>query len=89
MKWFRSILIQHIKSLGKNCSTAQKNELLEKCRKLEARITTYKHRLASIVKVEDDIQWLPWDGNVDIFDSDTSDVMADESPDGWFAPEKE
>lgn len=89
MKWFRSILIQHVKSLGKNCSTAQKNELLEKCRKLEARITTYEHRLASIIKVEDDIQWLPWDGNIDIFDSDTSDIMADESPDGWFAPEKE
>ena len=55
MTFVRSLLQQHVKLLGKQCSMAQQNELLERRQKLEARITMYEHRISVIVKSDDDI----------------------------------
>ena len=88
MTFVRSLLQQHVKSLGKQCSMAQQNELLERCRKLEVRITVYEHRISVIVKSDDDINWTQ-DGHMGSIDMEMPDELSDISPDGWFTPETE
>src|ERR1700683_3084659 len=43
------LLQRHVTSLGSTYSVAQKNDLLDRRRKLEARITTYEHRISLII----------------------------------------
>ena len=88
MTFVRSLLQQHVKSLGKQCSMAQQNELLERHQKLEARITAYEHRISIIVKSDDDINWTQ-DGHMESIDMEMLDELSDISPDGWFTPETE
>ena len=81
MTFVRSLLQQHVKSLGKQCSKAQQNELLKRRWKLEARITMYEHRISVIVKSDDDIIWTQ-DGHMDSIDMEMPDELSDISPDG-------
>ena len=79
-------------SLGSSCSVPQKNELLDRRRKMEARITAYEHRISIIIKLDDDVQWFAEDGKTPDMDSqpdEASDDLLDVYPDGWFTPEKE
>ena len=86
------LLQRHVTSLGSKWSIAQKNELLERRRKLEARITTYEHRISDIIKSDDDTQWSVQDGTIPDLDpqpGDASDDLIELLPDGWFTPERE
>ena len=86
------LLQRHVTSLGSKWSTAQKNEVLERRQKLEARITTYEHRISDIMKSDDDTQWSVQDGNIPDLDPqprDASDDLIELLPDGWFTPERE
>jgi hypothetical protein len=70
----------------------QRNELLDRRRKLEARITAYEHRISVIIKPDDDTQWSVQDGKIaDIFPQwkQVSDDLLELDPDGWFTPEQE
>jgi len=78
--------------MGRTHSTAQKNDLLERRRKLEARITTYEQRISYIIKLDDDVQWSQQAGKAPDSDpplGDISDDEIDDYPDGWYTPEKE
>ena len=78
--------------MGRNRSTAQKNDLLDRRRKMEARISTYEQRISYIIKLDENVRWSTQAGKRpddtaeigDISDDDTEDY-----PDGWFTPEKE
>lgn len=78
--------------MGRNCSTAQKTDLLDRRRKLEARISSYEQRISYIIKLDDDVQWSSRSGKLPDLDpqpGETSDDFLDEYPEGWFTPEKE
>lgn len=82
----------HVASLGSMCSVAQKNELLDRRRKLEARITAYENRISVIMKLDDEAQWSIPDGNILCIDpqvAQSSDDLAELYPDEWLVPEKE
>jgi hypothetical protein len=86
------LLQRHVTSLGSTCTVAQKNELLDRRRKLEARISAYENRMSVIMKLDDDTQWSIQDGNILDMDpqgAELSDDLAELYPDGWFTPEKE
>ena len=86
------LLQRHVTSLGSTYSVAQKNDLLDRRRKLEARITTYEHRISVIIKLDDDTQWSTQDGKIPDMDpqpGDASDDLLELYPDGWFTPERE
>ena len=74
-------------SLGSACSVAQRHELLERRRKLEAWITAYEQRMAVIIKPDDDVKWSVQDLQVLDCDPEGSDDALEFDPDGWFAPE--
>ena len=79
-------------SLSTGCSVAQKNDLLDRRRKLEARISSYEQRISVIMKLNDDTLWSAEVGNGWEIDSDwedSSDDVLARYPDGWFAPERE
>ena len=79
-------------SLGSTYSVAQKNDLLDRRRKLEARITTYEHQISVIIKLDNNTQWSAQDGKVPDLDpqpEDTSDDFVEPYLDGWFTLEKE
>ena len=79
-------------SLSTGCSVAQKNDLLDRRRKLEARISAYEDRISVIMKLDDDTLWSTEIGKRREIDSDGEDASDDvlaRSPDGWFTPEKE
>ena len=88
----RISLQRHVLSLGRTCSTAQKTDLLDRRRKLEARISCYEQHIACIIKLDDDVEWsrqsekLP---ALDLQEGETSDDLLDEYPEGWFTPEHE
>jgi hypothetical protein len=89
---FRMLLQRHVTSLGTTYSIAQKNDLLDRRRKLEARITTYEHRISVIIKLDDDTRWSTQDGKVADIDpqpGDASDDLSELYPEGWFTPERE
>ena len=84
------LLTAHVKSLGRMYSIAQKNDLMERRRKLEARITNYEHRMSLIMKLDDDTMWSKRQGKDSDVDPDIGDLPYDLSelyPDGWFTPE--
>src|ERR1700691_1920403 len=86
------LLQRHVTSLGSTYSVAQKNDLLDRRRKLEARITTYEHLISVIIKLDDDTQWSTQDGKIPDMDpqpGEASDDLLELYPDGWFTPERE
>jgi len=86
------LLQRHVVSLGSTCSVAQKNELLDRRRKLEARITSYEQRISVIMKLDDDTRWSTQDGkssDIDLHPDGVSDDILDLDPEGWFTPENE
>src|SRR5882757_7089328 len=88
----RMLLQHYVTSLDSTPSVAQKNELLDRRRKLEARITAYEHRISIIIKLDDDVQWRIQDGKIpdmDLQPGEALDDIFDLYPDGWFTPEKE
>jgi hypothetical protein len=84
---FRLLLQHHVTSLGSTCSVAQKNELLDQRRKLEARITAYENRMSVIIKPDDDTRWSGQDGQIAESHSEASDDIMELYPDGLFTPE--
>ena len=86
------LLQRHVTSLGSTYLVAQKNDLLDRRRKLEARITTYEHRISVIIKLDDDTQWSTQDGKIPDMDpqpGEASDGLLELYTDGWFTPERE
>ena len=86
----RLLLRRHVGSLGSGCTVAQKNDLLDRRRKLEARISAYEHRISVLMKLDDDAMWSTQDGKCsDIYSDqeDSSDDILEHFPDGWFTPE--
>jgi hypothetical protein len=86
------LLQRHVTSLGSTCSVAQKNELLDWRRKLEARITTYEHRISEIMKLDDNTQWATEDGHIADVDYQTGEASDDPlelDANGSFTPERE
>ena len=81
------LLQRHVTSLGSTCSVAQKNELLDRRHKLEARITTYKNRISVIIKLDDDTQWSISD--IDPHVAESSDDLLEHDSDEWLIPERE
>jgi hypothetical protein len=86
------LLQHHVVSLGSTCSVAQKNELLDRRRKLEARITAYENQILVIMKLDDDTQWSIQEGNIadiDLQVAESSDDLAEDYANEWLVPEKE
>ena len=86
------LLQRHVVTLGSTYSVAQKNDLLDRRRKLEARITAYEHRISVIIKLDDDTQWSTQDGKIPDMDpqpAEASDDLLELYPDGWFTPKRE
>ena len=84
----RALLKGYMKSLGCTYSVTQKNDLLDRQRKLEARITTYAHRISLIMKLDDNALWSIQGRKEPDGDSDLGDTLYDPLelyPDGWFA----
>src|SRR6267154_1623529 len=89
---FRMLLQRYVGSLGNACSIAQKNELLDRRHKLEARITSYEQRMSVIMKLDDDTVWSTQDDkspDVDPQPDDEPGDVLDFHPEGWFTPERE
>jgi hypothetical protein len=89
---FRMLLRRHVASLSTGCSVAQKNDLLDRRRKLEARISAYEHRISVIMKLDDETLWSTDVGQhreIDPEQDNMSDDVLARYPDGWFTPEKE
>lgn len=86
------LLQHHVTSLGSTCLIAQKNELLDRRCKLEARVTTYENRISVIMKLDDDTQWSIQDRNIPDMDpqvAESSDNISDLYPEDILLPEKE
>ena len=83
----RMLLQRHVASLGHRTSTAQKNNLLDRCRKLEARITAYDQRILDTMKLDDDT--ISQNGDSNFADLTEWNEPPDVFPDGRFTPEKE
>jgi hypothetical protein len=81
------LLQHHVTSPGSTCSVAQKNELLDCRRKIEARITTYENWISVIMKLDDDTQWLIVD--IDPQVAESSDDLSELDSDEWLILEKE
>ena len=79
---FKMLLQRHVASLGCGTSTAQKNNLLDRRHKLEARITAYDQRISDIMKLDDDTILQNGDGN--FADWTEWNDLPDVFPDGWF-----
>lgn len=54
----------HVASLDSTCSVAQKNKLLDRRCKLEARIPAYDNQISVIMKPNNDTQWSIQDENI-------------------------
>ena len=85
----RMSLQHHVSKLGKTCTIVQQNELLERCCKLEARITAYGNRISVLNKSDDNTMWLTPDNNMLDTTADPSDAPSNESPNGWYTPKDE
>ena len=86
------LLQRHVISLGTICSVTMRNELLDRRRKLEARISAYEHRISVIIKPDDDTKWSTQDGKIPDIDPEPGEMLEnllDLYPDGWFTPERE
>ena len=80
------MLQRQVTFLGSTSTVSQRNELLDRRRKLEARITAYEHRmLVIIIKPDDDTLWSAQDGQI----TEVPDDVLQLHPDGWFTPERD
>lgn len=71
---------------------AQKNEVLDRRRKLESRIATYENRISVIMKLDDDTVWsreVRQRREIDADILDPADDILARHADGWFTPERE
>lgn len=77
------MLRQDIKTMGSKLTTAQKNDLQDRRRKLEARIVTFQRRASELMAIDEDVAWFR-----DSTD-ENSDGRRDHDnfPDGTFTPE--
>ena len=92
LKTQRVLLQRHVISLGATCSVTQRNELLDRRRKLESKMTAYEQRISVIIKPDDDTTWSTQDEKITDIDpnpGEMSDDLVDHYPDGWFTPEQE
>ena len=86
------LLLCHIRSLGSKYSITEKNDLLDRQRKLEARLTNYEHQMSGIMKLDDDIRWSRHSEKIQNLGPESDDIhndLIDLDPDGWFTPETE
>ena len=86
------LLQRHVASLGSTCSVAQKNELLDRRRKLEARISAYEQLVSVIIKLDDETKWSTQNrmiSDINVRAGEASDDLSDMYPDEWFTPEME
>ena len=75
--------------LGATWSMAQQNDLLDRQWRLEARITTYDHRISVIIKLDNSTNWSANDGSAADMIPDALEGLSDTYPEGWFTPEQE
>lgn len=78
--------------MGRNCSTAQKTDLLDRRRKLEARISSYEQRISYTMKLDDDVRWSTQSGKLPEPDPQPEEAFDDylvDYPEDWFTPETE
>ena len=78
-------------SLSTGCSVAQKNDLLDRRWKLEARISAYEQRISVIMRLNDETLWLTEvgkDWELDLSQEDLSDNVLACYPDSWFTLER-
>ena len=86
------LLLHHVRSLGSKYSITEKNDLLDRQRKLEARLINYEHRMSGIMKLDDDIRWSRHGEKIQNSGLELDDIhddLIDLDPDGWFTPETE
>ena len=83
----RMLLKHHVKSLGREPSTAQRNTLLERRRKLEAYISNYVHHMTVLMKVDEDIKWSHRVDKSPDMDLRDDDEWVNDYPDGIIIPE--
>jgi hypothetical protein len=86
------LLQRHLASFGITCSVAQKNDILDRRRKLESRIAAYEQRISVIMKLDDETMWSIEDGpipDIGLRADELSDDIPDLASDGWFTPEVE
>jgi hypothetical protein len=86
------LLQRHVASLGSTCSVAQKNELLDRRWKLEARISAYEQLVSVIIKLDDETKWSTQNGtipDIDAREGEVSDDLSDMYLDKWFTLEME
>ena len=69
-------LREHIRSLGRRLSTAQKTDLLVRRQRLEARITTFDQRMSTLLNVSDNTQWSSQAGKLRAAE-DSADELSD------------
>jgi hypothetical protein len=74
--------------MSTGCSIAQKNELLDRRQKLQARISAYEHRMSIIMKVDDQTLWSTDVGKHSELEDKSDQVLAN-YVDDWFTPESE
>ena len=92
MLLFRMLLQRHVVSLSTGCSVAQKNDLLDRRQKLEARISAYEHRILDIMKLDDETLWsteVRKHREIDSELADASDDVLVHYSEDWFTPERE
>ena len=83
----RMLLKRHVKSLGREPSTAQRNTLLERRRKLEARISNYVCRMTVLMKVDEDVKWSHRADKSPDMDLRDDNEWVNNYPDGIIVPE--
>ena len=85
----RVSLQHHVSKLGKSCTIVQQNELLERRRKLEARISAYGNKISVLIQSDNNTMWSNPDNNMSDTPMDPLDQPDDEFPEGWYTPEDE
>ena len=88
-KIYRFVLKRYIRSLGSSLSAPQRNELLDRRRRLEVRIVSYKQKISALMHINDNTQWLDQDDNTAPIDPKLSDNSSDFNLDGSFTPERD
>lgn len=86
------LLRRHVTSLGTKITAAQRNDLLDRRRKLEARISAYGTRMTDIMKLDDDVKWSTLTKDNRDSDPDSEESLADQwelHSEDWFTPEWE
>jgi len=77
LKTQRVLLQRHVISLGTTCSVTQRNELLDRRRKLESKMTAYEQRISVIIKPDDDTTWSTQDEKITDIDPNPGEMSED------------